>query len=168
MPSSRRSSWSRIASVSLKSPVLAGGFFTTSSTWEWEAPKHWAISQKKKSWLGKIVILRWGIMKIAEFMEFFKKSFFTCGYMRYLNSVCVCVCVCVSFKKHNIFCVIILHLIKKLFFKNSRYINRIQNYLDRWELDHRFILCVLFILNSSRKYFIVFSKRVQKRKSENH
>ena len=34
-------------------------------------------------------------MKIAEFMEFFKKSFFTCGYMRYLNSVCVCVCVCV-------------------------------------------------------------------------
>ena len=34
-------------------------------------------------------------MKIGEFMEFFKESFFTCRYMRYMNSVCMCVCVCV-------------------------------------------------------------------------
>ena len=34
MPSSRGSSWPRDQTLSLMSPVLAGGFFTTSTTWE--------------------------------------------------------------------------------------------------------------------------------------
>ena len=34
MPSSKRSSWPGIKPTSLMSPALAGGFFTTSATWE--------------------------------------------------------------------------------------------------------------------------------------
>ena len=34
MPSSRGSSQPRMETVSLTSPALAGGFFTTSTTWE--------------------------------------------------------------------------------------------------------------------------------------